>query len=68
MQKGEEIDPFLLRLQGIHDELTSVGSTLDPKLLVSTALNAISEKWETFVQGILGRVTLTNWEEMWASL
>ena len=65
MQKGEQIDPFLLRLQEIHDLLTSVGSTLDLELMVRTALNAVSEEWETFVQSILGRTTLSRWEEMW---
>lgn len=57
MQKGEEIDSFLLRLQGIHEQLTSVGSTPDPEFMIRTALNAVSEDWETFVQSILGRVT-----------
>lgn len=68
MQKGEEIDHFLLRLQGICDQLTSMGSTPDPKFMVRTALNVISEDWETFVQSILDRATLPSWEEMWAVL
>ena len=68
MQKGEEIDPFLLRLQRIRDQLTSVGSTSDLELMVRTSLNATTENWETFVQSILGRVTLPSWEEMWAAL
>lgn len=68
MQKGEEIDRFLLRLQGIRDQLTSVGSTHDPEFMVRIALNAVSKEWETFVQSILGKVTLPNWEEMWAAL
>lgn len=68
MQKGEEIDPFLLRLQGIRDQLTFVRSTPNPEFMVRTALNAITEDWETFVQSILGRVTLLSWEEMWEAL
>ena len=38
MQKGEEIDPFLLKLQVIRDQLTSMGSTPDPEFMVRTAL------------------------------
>lgn len=68
MQKGEEINPFLLRLQRIHDQLTSVGATLDPEFMVRIALNAVTENWETFVQSILGRASLPSWEEMWAAL
>lgn len=36
--------------------------------MVRTALNAVTEDWETFVQSILGRASLPSWEEMWASL
>ena len=36
--------------------------------MVRTALNAVSEDWETFVQSILGRATLPSWEEMWVAL
>ena len=68
MPKGEEIDPFLLRLQGIHDQLTSMGSTPGPKFMVRTALNAVSKEWETFVQSILGRENLPDWEELWVDL
>ena len=68
MQKGGEIDSFLLRLQGICDQLTSVEATSDREFMVRTAINAVSEDWETFVQSILGRVTLPSWEEMWATL
>ena len=40
----------------------------DPKLMVRKSLNAVSEDWEVFVQSILGRATLPDWEEMWAAL
>jgi len=49
MQKGEEINPFLLRLQGIRDQLNFIGSTLDPEFIVRIALNAVTKDWETFV-------------------
>lgn len=64
MQKGEQIDPFLLRVQEVCGQLTSLGSTLDPKLMVRIALNAVSEEWETFVQSILCWATLPSWEEI----
>ena len=65
MQKGEEIDHFLFRLQGIRDQLTSMGSTPGPEFMVRTTLNAVSQHWEMFVQSILGKATLPSWEEMW---
>jgi len=35
--------------------------------MVRTTLNAVSGDWEVFVQSILGRPTLLDWEEMWAT-
>ena len=68
MQKGEQIDTFLGRLKEIRDQLTSIGATLDQELMVRTALNTVSEEWETFVQSILGRANLPNWEKLWVAL
>ena len=67
MQKGDQIDLFL-KLQEIHDQHTSIGSTPNSDFMVRTAMNAVSEEWKTFVQGILGRAILRGWEEMWATL
>ena len=68
MSKGEEIDPFLFRLQLIRDQLTAMGVKVEDDVMVRTALNVVTEDWETFVQSILGRVDLTNWDDMWAIL
>ena len=37
-------------------------------MLVRTALDAVSEDWEVFVQRILGRSKLPDWKELWAAL
>ena len=68
MQKGEHIDHFLGRLKEIRDQLTSIRAMPDQELMVKTALNAVSKEWETFVQSILGRANLQDWEELWATL
>ena len=52
----------------VWDQLTSIGAMPNPKLMVRTTLNAVSEDWEVFVRSILGRATLPDWEEMWAAL
>ena len=36
--------------------------------MMSTALNAVLEDWEVFVKSILGRSSLLDWEELWATL
>ena len=43
MQKGEQIDTFLGQLKEIWDQLTSIGAMPNEKMLVRTALNAVSE-------------------------
>ena len=48
--------------------MTAIGVTPDQELMMRTALNAVSEDWEVFVQSILGRGTLPPWDEMWAAL
>ena len=68
MMKGEEIDSFLFKLQAIRDQLIGMGANPDEGLLVRTALNVVSEEWETFVQSIQGRAMLPSWADMWAIL
>jgi len=68
MQKREQIDHFLSRLKEIRDQLTSIGATLNQELIVRTALNTVSEEWKTFVQSILSRANLPDWEELWSTL
>lgn len=36
--------------------------------MVRTALNTVSEDWEVFVQSILGKSTLPDWEELLVAL
>ena len=68
MQKGECIDLFLTKLQEIRDLLEAVGSTPQPTEMVRLALNSFSEEWQVFVQSILGREILPDWEGMWVAL
>jgi len=35
---------------------------------VTLALNSVSNEWKIFVQSILGKVVLPNWDKMWAAL
>jgi len=68
MQKGERVDPFLTKLQETQDELSVAGSTPQDFELVRLALNFVSGEWQVFVQSIVGRATLPNWDEMWETL
>ena len=43
MSKGDEINPFLFRLQLIRDQLTAMGVKVEDDVMVSTILNAFTE-------------------------
>ena len=68
MIKGEDIEHFLFRLQSIRDQLIATGATVYDAVIVKTALNAVTDEWETFVQSILGRADLPDWESLWLIL
>lgn len=67
MAKGEDMVHFLFRLQSIKDNLTATGAKVDD-VMVRTTLNSVSDEWETFVQGIFGRVDLPDWDSLWSIL
>ena len=59
MTKGEDMEHFLF-----IDKLTATGATMDDVVIVGTALNAVTNEWETFVQSILGRADLPDWDSL----
>ena len=68
MTKGEDMEHFLFRLQLIRDQLTAMGAKVEDDVIVRTALNAVTDEWETFVQSILGRADLPDWDSLWGIL
>jgi len=68
MQKGECVDPFLTKLKETRYELCVAGHTSQDSELVRLAFNSVSDEWQVFVQSILGRGALPNWNEIWATL
>ena len=68
MNKWEEINHFLFKLQTIWDQLIAMGVKVEDDVMVRTALNAVTNEWETYVQSILGRQDLPSWDDMWAIL
>ena len=64
MAKGEDMEHFLFRLQSIKDQLTATGAKLEDDVMVGT----VTDEWETFVQSILGRADLPDWDSLWSIL
>ena len=62
------MEHFLFRLQSIRDQLTATGAKEEDDVMVRISLNAVTDEWETFVQSILGRAYLPDWENLWSIL
>jgi hypothetical protein len=56
---------YLTKFTQIRDELTIVGETVDETKLVRTTLNGFTKQWDVFVQGVVAREKLPNWERLW---
>ena len=55
--------------ENLSDSITngkqsSTGAKVEDDVIVRTALNAITDEWETFVQSILGRADLPDWDSL----
>ena len=62
------MEHFLFRFQSIRDQLTATGAKVEDDVIVRTSLNAVTDEWETFVQSILGRADLPDWDSLWSIL
>ena len=53
MTENEKVSSCLTRITKVKDELNVVGEAITDGELVRTALNGFSEKWNTFVKGVV---------------
>ena len=65
MTKGEDMEHFLFKLHSIKDQLTATVEMDDDFVIVRTSLKAITDELETFVQIMLGRADLPDWDSFW---
>jgi hypothetical protein len=63
--KAENVVTYLTRLTQVRDELGAVGEAIVDSDLVRTTLNGVSKQWVVFVEGIVAREKLPNWECIW---
>jgi hypothetical protein len=59
------VSSYITRITQVHDELGVVGEVISDGEMVRTALNGFSEKWNTFVKGVVSRENCPNWERLW---
>ena len=65
MAKIDSATKYLTKITSVRDELAAVGEIIAPTELVRIALNNLPKTWENFVDGIVARENLPNWERLW---
>jgi hypothetical protein len=65
MTKAENVVTYFTRLTQVRDELGDVGEAIVDSELVRTTLNGVSKQWVVFLEGIVAREKLLNWERLW---
>jgi len=65
MGKGESVTSYLTQIKQVRDELAAVGEKMEDADIVRTALNGVSKGWLMFVQAIVGRERLPDWDRLW---
>ena len=64
MVKGEVCMAYLTRISQVRDELATVGVVVTGPKLVRTALNGVTAPWAVFVQGLVARENLPDWDRV----
>ncbi len=64
INKGESINSYFLRVVGIRDELSSIGTIINDIKLTLMAIDGLPESWETFAQGISARDQLPDFNRL----
>lgn len=65
MAKIDSATAYLTKITPVRNELAVVGEIIEPTELVRIALNGLPKTWENFVDGIVARESLPNWERLW---
>ena len=66
MKGSESVVTYLSRFTDVRDELAAIGETVAETELVRTVLHGFSKSWEVFVEGIVAREHLPDWNRLWS--
>ena len=65
MAKIDSTIAYLTKITLVRDELAVVGEIIAPSKLLRIALNGLPKTWQNFVDGIVARENLPDWERLW---
>ena len=65
MVKDEEMVTYLTRITWVRDGLAAMGEKVEDGVLVQQALNGVTKSWAVFVESIVAKENLPNWDRLW---
>jgi hypothetical protein len=65
MTETEKVSSYLTRITQVREEIGVVGDVISDGEMVRNSLNVFSERWNTFVKGVVSRDNSPNWETLW---
>jgi len=65
MAKTNSARTYLTKITSVRDELAAAGEIIAPTELVRISLDGLPKTWENFVDGIVARENLPDWERLW---
>ena len=65
MAKGEGVVPYFTRVTQIKDQFGAVGSKTEDEELVRIVLNGFSKPWVVFIEDVVAREKLFDWQRLW---
>ena len=65
MIETEKVSSYLTRITQVPDELGTIGEVIIDGELARTTLDGFSEKWNTFVKGVVSKENRPKWEILW---
>lgn len=65
MNRYEIVTSYLKTIQQAHDEILTIGEAVNDSKIVKVAPKGRAKHWTTFVDGILARQQLPDWNWLW---
>ena len=66
MKGSESVVTYLSRFTDVRDELATIGEIVAETELVRTTLHGFPKSWEVFIEGIVAREHLPDWNKLWS--
>jgi len=64
MTSSKNVTSYLITISQVCDELASIGEIVEESKLVRMALKRFLEQWQPFINGVVSRENLSDWNKL----